>query len=129
MEFLFKDINLQKDYLDFLDAENHVHLSNIANAETPFYKRLEVELINNEDEIPLKVTNPRHITNKPSNPFAYRIVQDKTGLVGYDQNNVSVEKEMVALEKVALKYETVLKFIQGKISSLELVIKGTGGGV
>ena len=129
MEFLFKDINLQKLYLDFLNAENHVHLSNIANAETPFYRKLKVELLNEGEDLPLKVTHPKHITNKPSNPFAYKIVQEKEGLVGYDQNNVSLEKEMVALEKVALKYEAVLKFIQGKISSLDLVIKGTGGGV
>jgi flagellar basal-body rod protein FlgB len=128
MEFLFKDVNLQKYFLDFLDAENHAHISNIANAETPFYKKLKVELLNKEDEIPLKTTNPKHITNKPSNPFAYKVVQDKTGLIGYDQNNVSVEKEMVGLEKVALKYETVLRFIRDKITKLDLVIKGTGGG-
>ena len=127
MKFLFKDVDYQESFLDFLRVKNHSILSNLANAETPFYKRLKVELINNDEEIPLKTTLPQHISNKSSNPFAYRIVQDKTGLIGNDRNNVSVEKEMVELEKVALKYETVLKFMQGKFSSLDMVIKGFGG--
>jgi len=127
MKFLFKDVDYQESFLDFLRVKNHTILSNLANAETPFYKRLKVELINNDEEIPLKTTLPQHISNKSSNPFAYRIVQDKTGLIGNDRNNVSVEKEMVELEKVALKYETVLKFMQGKFSSLDMVIKGFGG--
>ena len=127
MKFLFKDVDYQESFLNFLRVKNHAILSNLANAETPFYKRLKVELINNDEEIPLKTTLPQHISNKSSNPFAYRIVQDKSGLIGNDRNNVSVEKEMVELEKVALKYETVLKFIQGKFSSLDMVIKGFGG--
>jgi len=127
MKFLFKDVDYQESFLDFLRVKNHSILSNLANAETPFYKRLKVELINNDEEMPLKTTLPQHISNKSSNPFAYRIVQDKTGLIGNDRNNVSVEKEMVELEKVALKYETVLKFMQGKFSSLDMVIKGFGG--
>ena len=128
MEFLFKDINYNESYLDFLKIKDRTILSNLANAETPFYKRLKVELLRNENEIPLKTTNPRHISNIPSNPFAYKIVQDKTGLTGPDGNNVSVEKEMVELEKTALKYETVMKFIEGKFGSFNLVIKGITGG-
>ncbi|MEO2153408.1 MAG: flagellar basal body rod protein FlgB [Aquificota bacterium] len=127
MDFLFKSIDFEKSYLDFLKVKNHAILSNLANAETPFYKRLKAELIKNEDEIPLKTTNPKHISNIPQNPFAYKIVQDKSGLVGADGNNVSVEKEMVELEKVALKYEAILKFMQGNFQSLDLVIKGLGG--
>jgi len=127
MNFLFKDINLETSFLDFLRIKDRVIASNIANAETPFYKRLKVELVNNDSEIPLKTTLPGHISNKSPNPFAYKIVQDSSGLVGNDRNNVSVEKEMVELEKVALKYETVLKFVQGKIGSLDMVIKGFGG--
>jgi len=45
----------------------------------------------------------------------------------FNQNNVSVEKEIVELEKVALKYESVLKFIQGKFKNYELIIKGVSG--
>ena len=127
MNFLFKDINLENSFLDFLRIKDRVIASNIANAETPFYKRLKVELVNNDSEIPLKTTLPGHISNKSPNPFVYKIVQDSSGLVGNDRNNVSVEKEMVELEKVALKYETVLKFVQGKIGSLDMVIKGFGG--
>jgi len=128
MNFLFDDINFDQSFLNYLRIKDHVISSNLANAETPFYKRLKVELIKNDNQIPLKVTNPRHISNIPQNPFEYRIVQDKSGLTGADGNNVDVEKEMVELEKVALKYETVLKFIQGKFSSLDLVIKGVSGG-
>jgi len=128
MEFLFRDINFNKAYLDFLKVKDRTILSNLANAETPFYKRLKVELINNGAEIPLKTTNPKHISNIPSNPFAYKIVQDRSGLTGFDGNNVSVEKEIVELEKTALRYETVMKFIEGKFGSLNLVIKGVSGG-
>ncbi len=128
MNFLFEDIDFNRHYLDFLKVKNRTILSNLANAETPFYKRLKVELVKTDGEIPLKTTSPKHITNVPKNPFEYRIEQDKNGPFGEDGNNVSVEREMVELEKVAVKYETVLKFIQGKIGALDLVIKGTGGG-
>lgn len=128
MEFLFREIDYQKNFLDYLKVKDHTIVSNIANAETPFYKRLKVELLNTSDEIPLKVTSPQHISNKPINPFAYKIVQDKSGLVGADGNNVSLEKEIVELEKTALKYETVMKFIQGNFGSLDMVIKGLTGG-
>lgn len=126
MDFLFKDVALYKSYLDYLKAKDRAITSNIANAETPFYKRLKVELERNGNNLPLKVTDPRHISNTPSTPFAYRIVQDKSGLTGEDGNNVNLEKEMADLEKVALGYETVMKFVKGKFSSLELVIKGGG---
>ncbi|RTZ58563.1 MAG: flagellar basal body rod protein FlgB [Gammaproteobacteria bacterium] len=127
MDFMFKDIAFYKSFLDFLKVKNRVIASNLANAETPFYKRLKVELIKGEGEIPLKITHPKHISNIPQKPFEYKILQDKSGLTGADENNVNVEKEMVELEKVALKYEMVTKFLQGKFSSLEMVIKGTGG--
>jgi flagellar basal-body rod protein FlgB len=128
MNFLFKDIDFDKAFLDFLKVKTHAISSNLANAETPFYKRLKVELIKNDEELSLKLTNPKHISNLPIKPFEYKVIQDKSGLTGFDRNNVDIEKEMVELEKVALKYETVMKFIQGKISSLDLVIKGTSGG-
>jgi flagellar basal-body rod protein FlgB len=128
MKFLFNDINYDKAYLDFLKIKDHVIVSNLANAETPFYHRLKAVLIKAENEIPLKTTNFHHITNTPQKPFEYKIIWDKSELSGFDKNNVDVEKEMVELEKVALKYETVMKFIQGKISDLDLVIKGTSGG-
>lgn len=126
MDFLFDGITLYRSYLDYLRAKDRVITSNIANAETPFYKRLKVELEGEENNLPLKVTNPRHMTNVPVNPFAYRIVQDREGLTGEDGNNVNLEREMVELEKVALGYEAAMKFVTGKFSSLELVIKGGG---
>ncbi|HID79129.1 MAG TPA: flagellar basal body rod protein FlgB [Aquificales bacterium] len=127
MDFMFKDIDFYKSFLDFLKVKNRAIASNLANAETPFYKRLKVELMKREGDIPLKTTNVRHISNIPQKPFEYKILQDKSGLTGADGNNVNVEREMVDLEKVALKYELVTKFMQGKFSSLEMVIKGTGG--
>jgi len=124
---MFKDIDFYKSFLDFLKVKNRAIASNLANVETPFYKRLKVELMKREGDIPLKTTNVRHISNIPQKPFEYKILQDKSGLTGADGNNVNVEREMVDLEKVALKYELVTKFMQGKFSSLEMVIKGTGG--
>jgi len=126
MDFLFGDINTYESYLNYLRAKDRAIASNIANAETPFYKRLKVELVNTENEIPLKVTNSRHIKNFSSNPFAYKIVQERNILLGEDGNNVDLEKELADLEQVALKYESVLKFINGKFNTLELVIKSGG---
>lgn len=126
MDFLFNDLNLYLSFLNYLRAKDRAISSNIANAETPFYKRLKVELINNGNEIPLKTTNPKHISNQSSNPFAYQIIQESNNLTGEDRNNVDVAEEMAQLEKVALRYESTLKFINGKFNSLELVIKSGG---
>jgi len=126
MDFLFEDIDTYESYLNYLRAKDRAISSNIANAETPFYKRLKVELVNTENEIPLRVTSPRHIKNFSSNPFAYKIVQERNILLGDDGNNVDLERELAELEQVALKYESVLKFINGKFNTLELVIKSGG---
>ena len=126
MNFLFNGLNLYLSFLNYLRAKDRVIASNIANAETPFYKKLKVELIQIDSELPLKKTNPHHISNQPSTPFSYQILQENSSLIGEDKNNVNVEEELAQLEKVALKYESTLKFINGKFNALELVIKSGG---
>jgi len=124
MNGIFIDLKYLEQYLHILQIKDHIISSNIANAETPFYKKLKLEISFNHD-IPLKVTKRKHIQNNLS-PFSYRIKTVQNSLLGSDRNNVDLQQELMSLEKVSLTYKTILKFVKNTFSTLELVIKSGG---
>jgi len=119
---LFRGVNLLKKYINFTWKRHKVLLGNLANADTPNYKRRDLIFVVEPSSLPLKTTSPKHIRN--FRRFEEKLLIFKNGLEGNDRNNVSVEREFAEIIKNKLAYETYLKFATGSLNTLNRVIKG-----
>lgn len=119
---LFKSVDEIKPFLEYTWKRHKVLVSNIANADTPNYKRRDLVI---EFEIPaviLKRTRKKHFTNLK--PPEFKVVERKSGLIGNDKNNVSIEEEISELVKNRIAYEVYMRFATGSLNTLNKVIKG-----
>jgi len=119
---LFEGIRKVEPYLDFTWKRHKVILSNIANADTPNYRALDLEMRREERTIPLKTTRPEHIRPREGNTF--RVVEVKRNLVGNDRNNVSLEEEMAKMVQNRIAYEVYMRMVSGSFEKLNRVIRG-----
>ncbi|GAB6067182.1 flagellar basal body rod protein FlgB [Methylothermus subterraneus] len=101
--------------------------SNLANADTPNYKArdFDVDRLLREAEtpaIPLRVTHPSHIAQVSDafNGLLYRVPQQAS----LDGNTVEEHIEQAKFADNALRYQASLRFINGKISTLLLALRG-----
>jgi flagellar basal-body rod protein FlgB len=130
---LLGDISLMERLLDAKWLRNQVLANNIANADTPGFKRSDVyfeeylrQAIKDKTDgrnLDLKTTDPRHIAkiNSLDNLEPEVIRQDETTFRN-DQNNVDIEKEMVELTKNALSYNLLADQIQRKLKLMQTAI-------
>ena len=119
---IFKSIRKVQPYLDYTWKRHKVILSNIANADTPWYKALEVEFKKEIKNLTLKVTNPKHINS--TSPTDFRVVPVKKVMRGNDKNNVSIEEEMAKLVQNRIAYEVYMRMVSGSVEKLNNVIRG-----
>lgn len=126
-------LNVLEKAMDASLLRQKVIAENIANVNTPFYKRKEVSfedelkkaLYKDEPILKLKTTNPKHIEN-----FSYTELPDPKVkviddiLFRRDLNNVNIEKEMVELAKNNIRYTGFTRFVSTKFSMLRGAIKG-----
>ena len=102
---------------------------NIANAETPGYKRL--DLVFEEElrkaleskDLRLKLTDERHIPNLPVviNP---RIVRQSNTSLTNDKNNVDIDYEMSLLAQNTLRYQVLSRLMSLNIERYNIVLRG-----
>ncbi len=119
--------------LDLRAQKAQVISSNIANAETPGYsaKRFDFEedlahAINNNKKIALSTSHLSHIPLGPANFLSVsgKIVAEKDHTGIGDENEVSVDQEMLSLSENELLYETTAQLLKKKITLLKHVISG-----
>lgn len=105
---------------------------NIANVDTPGYKRVEVEfetalraaLAGEEQGSDLIRTHPRHLGKGPgglaeARPSAYRVTET-TGRA--DGNNVDIDSEMAKLAENTLLYNSLTQVLGRRLAMLRFVI-------
>lgn len=111
--------------LDYLWKKQEVTMGNIANAETPNYKK---KYISFEEVFQKKLQTASNLKDSQSIRNAieetdYQIyVRNDSARV--DQNNVSLDVEYSELSRTALQYQYVLQSINSDITRLRTVIKG-----
>ena len=119
---LFNKQNLERS-LDATWLRNSVISQNIANVDTPGYKRKVVkfeEFLNDE-------MKTGKITNGTSRAQAdgIQITEDPVGSsYRSDGNNVDIENEMALLAANSLRYNTLIQRMNGDFQRLRNVIKG-----
>ena len=131
-----KTFYLLEKSLDASLIRQQVISDNIANVDTPGFKRTDVTFeaqmqraldSENEPRFPVALTNKGHIDFfKPMN---YRDVRAKLVIEQFtnfrnDKNNVDIEKEISDAVKNSLKYKAMTQRLNGSFRALELAIQG-----
>lgn len=121
-DLLFTGNNIERA-LDASWLRNNVISQNIANVDTPGYKRKTVqfeEFLNNE----MKTGKIANGTSKISGNTT-RIVEDPSdSSYRSDGNNVDIENEMALLAANSIRYNTLVQKMNGDFQKLRNVIKG-----
>ena len=122
------------DYINVLDKaadaawlRNEAISNNIANVDTPFYKRQDVSF---ETELQKALANSKYVSmdEKVKNVDLSRInPRPFTDYAGYsyrlDKNNVDIDQENVYLAENQLRYQGLMTSIQSEFQNLKSVMK------
>jgi flagellar basal-body rod protein FlgB len=117
--------------LDAVWLRNEAISENIANVDTPGYKKKTVafeEFLNDamESGIKGKTTNKKHIPIGGSNidDVSPKIIEDsKSSSYRLDGNNVDIENETVAMAKNTIQYNTLVQSLNGYYKKMKSVIR------
>lgn len=122
-----------KKQLDASASRQKVIANNIANVNTPGFKRGDVsfedqlmQVVNTQGKPSLSTTNPRHFSNGSRLASLSHVVPysftDMSTSMRMDENNVDIDREMVALAKNQIKFESFTRILGSKYSGLRSVI-------
>ena len=117
--------------LEGLSKRHKALANNIANVDTPQYKRRDVTfqqtlkdvIHKQQSQLPLSTTHPGHISSPAPNQSQFFTHQFFDTSYRADENNVDIEKEMVEMNKNALLYDSVTNFMTSKFSLLQHAIE------
>ncbi|GAB6137661.1 flagellar basal body rod protein FlgB [Halanaerobaculum tunisiense] len=133
MKLFGTNIGVLGKALDGLQKKHQSISNNIANADTPNYKRKQVNFKQQlesaiEDKNQLAVTNKSHIALHKSNLSSVepKMATEEDTKVRKDGNNVNIDAEMANLAKNTIKYQTVSKQLGNQFNRLQNVIKKGG---
>jgi flagellar basal-body rod protein FlgB len=133
MSFLFKpSLSVLERSLDTSALRQKVIANNIANADTPFFKRSEVDFENvlkdamSETKFAGLRTNSKHIAigrGVARDVMPEVIVDDKT-LIKNNKNNVDIDLEMAQMSKNAMRYNVLVERMAKEFKGLRTAIEG-----
>jgi len=116
--------------LDAATLRQRVSADNIANVDTPYFKRSDVkfeELL--ESELNGRAlegyrTDPRHfVIGRPPKPEP-QIVRDSSSAINNNLNNVDMDYEMALLAKNQLRYNVLVQQVNADIKKARMAIEG-----
>ena len=109
--------------LDYHAERHNVIASNIANANTPAFRPMELLRVEDDEllkgSLPMKRTEATHMlgSNVPA-LHQLEVVDDDSSLGGLDGNTVSVEREMSKLQANDLRYQGAVKLVSRQLAML-----------
>ncbi|MEW9697728.1 flagellar basal body rod protein FlgB [Paenibacillus sp. SI8] len=134
MSFLDKPSwNLMERTLDASSLRQKVVSNNIANNDTPYYKRSDVmfeellqgQMSSSTPSIEGYRTDSRHFVIGKSTNFATpEIKTDETTAINNNMNNVDMDYEMSLLAKNQLKYNTMIQQMNSEFKKMRTVLGG-----
>jgi flagellar basal-body rod protein FlgB len=123
--------------LDVRSRNHNVIVSNIANADTPNYRSVHLEVEREMAEhtgssatFSMQRTHPAHIVPAGQAAERVHIVPDRVppGHLRGDGNTVDIDRSMGNLAENNLMYNAAAQIIQQKFQALITVIRGGNGG-
>ncbi|SEK21118.1 flagellar basal body rod protein FlgB [Paenibacillus sp. OK003] len=132
---LLNDISFQRlqGALDASNTRQRTIADNIANADTPYFKRSDVafeELLQEQmnGDMPVlkgKVTDSRHFVIGPSSSIPTPVVNmDQSTSMNNNENNVDVDKEMSLLAENQLRYNAYIQQVNEQIKMMRVGVEG-----
>jgi flagellar basal-body rod protein FlgB len=117
-----------KTAMDVQLKRQELHAQNIANAETPGYKRkyvaFEEYLQESKMKLKLSTTNQKHLPTFPKVVNAKEVVMKDTSITN-DKNNVDIDMEVTEMVKDALRYQVLSRLMSANIDRYNTVIRNT----
>ena len=110
-----------KKLLDVADLRHQAISSNLANIETPGYRRIDIDT--NFDSKLKQATESNNIDNIRNLKPSLSIDQNVRG-VDPDGNNVKLDSELLAMNKNAMTYEFLTQYLSSSIKRINGVIEG-----
>ena len=124
---VFDYINVMDKAADASWTRNEIISNNIANIDTPGYKRQD---LNFEDELARALGNSRYktmdkkVADLRDRHLEARVVNDYSGFsYRTDRNNVDIDTENVMLAANQLKYQGLMAGLKAEFSNLSAVMK------
>ncbi|MGC8668610.1 MAG: flagellar basal body rod protein FlgB [Chthonomonadales bacterium] len=105
--------------LDGLSARHAAIADNIANVNTPGYKRKDVVF---EAQLAEALQSSRPGSRLPQ--LVPQVVRDTATTLRTDGNNVDIEREAVALAENSIRYEAITEYVANFFINLKQVING-----
>jgi flagellar basal-body rod protein FlgB len=114
------------------DLRQNVIANNIANVDTPKFKRSDVsfesllqkEMNGGMKELSGLRTDPRHfVIGTPSVPTA-RVTTDQSTTMNNNLNNVDIDREMSLLAENQLRYNSYIEQLNYQIKSMRMAVGG-----
>ena len=121
---LFNRLNSNVDIFEkALDASwlrNEIISGNIANADTPKYKRKDVEF----EKILADAVNSKN-KKKLENVKPRIVVKNDNLQPRIDENNVDIDVEMVEMVKNSIRYNTLISQVSHEFKRINIVLNNT----
>ncbi len=122
IEKLFSNDNyaMSKTLLDVSAARHEALAANIANAETPGYRRVDVS------KTFLQELQQQFKTGEATTPMHRAAIEPDAAArsTRADGNNVELDTELLQLGSNELQYETLADFVSGSLARLKTAITG-----
>ncbi len=124
--------NLLENSLNASALRQKVISNNIANVDTPLFKRSDVQFeellrkqMDNQQTLTGIRTDSRHFNiGNASAPVTAKVVEDRNTALNNNLNNVDVDYEMSLMAKNQLTYNTIIQQVGGEIKHLRTAIGG-----
>lgn len=119
--------------LDAANLRNRVLANNIANVDTPYFKRSDVafesllqkEMNGVKSTLSGNRTDPRHFIIGPSSEIPEASLStDNSSAMNNNENNVDVEREMSLLAENQLRYNSYVQSVNEQIRIMRAAVEG-----
>ena len=127
MDSIKKQLTFFGSALNIRNKRNNIIASNIANAATPNYKARDINFLDEFKKVTntgeIKTTHSNHIPTKNYNISGKAFYRDPV-IASLDGNTVELSVEQMQFAENTMKYQTTLKFLNGKITKIISAIRG-----
>ena len=127
MDSIKKQLTFFGSALNIRNKRNDIIASNIANAATPNYKARDINFLDEFKKVTntgeIKTTHSNHIPTRNYNISGKAFYRDPV-IASLDGNTVELSVEQMQFAENTMKYQTTLKFLNGKITKMLSAIRG-----